>query len=64
MVSETVSRTRCGAYNAKQQAAFMEWWREGRIFTLQPRGAEAPTAQEHMDAIRQRIVARSIAVST
>ena len=51
------------AHSAKQQAAFMDWWREGRVSTLQPRGAEAPTAKERTDALRHRIATKNVAAS-
>ena len=43
----------------RQEAAFQKCWRESRSQSLQPRSADAPTAQERLDALRQRVAARA-----
>ena len=43
---------------SRQEAAFMEVWREHRAVAMQPRSEALPSAQSRMEALRARIVGR------
>ena len=51
-------------FEAKQQAAFLEWWQEARESTLKPREESAPTAKERLDALKGRLAAKNAVAST
>ena len=51
-------QTHATAFVQKQEAAFQEWWREARAASLQPRSETAPTAQDRISEMRQRVDAR------
>ena len=44
---------------AMREAAFQEWWRENRSHQLRPRSPSCPTAAGRMDALKQRVAAKS-----
>ena len=43
---------------ARQEAAFMEEWRESRSISMQPRKEELPSARDRLEAVRARFLAR------
>ena len=43
----------------RQEAAFEEWWRDNLAHSLQPRPAEAPTAAQRLEALRERLKAKA-----
>ena len=53
-----LKQTQASAFVQKQEAAFQEWWREARAASLQPRSETAPTAQDRISEMRQRVAAR------
>ena len=58
VTSQTMARRTRLSINARQEAAFMEWWRESRNHSLQPRSSDAPTAAQRLEALRSRVLAR------
>ena len=49
---------------AREQADFMSWWREGSVSRLQPKKEDAPSAKERLDALRQRLAAKNATLGT
>ena len=49
------------ANEVQQEASFQEWWRESRSHSMKP--AVGASATERMNALRQRVAARSAARS-
>ena len=45
----------------RQEAAFQDWWRESRSQSMKPKGADAPTGKERLQALKARVAARQAA---
>ena len=56
--SHTIVRALRGV-EARKEADFQHWWRESRSQLLRPRVPGALSATERMNALRQRVAARS-----
>ncbi len=48
----------------RQEAEFMEWWREARSSSMQPRSDNLPSAKSRLEALRVRVVARGSATGS